>query len=145
MSDKTEEKKLPEIWVKRNKANFVTIGFKGEISVRINPGLTCVKDQDVLKCIADPKLNINWKAFITNKVHELVSGKEAKSKKETTVFTAMTADDAIKMVKETYSIPALEQLASEEQSSKSRKSVLSAIDDQVTEMKTADTKEQANA
>ena len=146
MSEKTKEnkneepktKKLPEINVKRKRNNFVTIGFRGGISVRIDPGNTRIKDQEVLKCIADKKLNISWLAFIKNGVHEIVSGKEEKTDKDTGVFTAMNADDAIALVRETFSIPALELMSGDEASKKNRKTVLASIDDQIKEIKEDD-------
>jgi len=145
MTAETKEKKLPEINVVRDKANLVTIGFKGELSVKVYPGNNRIKDQEVLKAIADPKINGNWKAFIDNKVHKIVTGESKdKTEKTTSVFTAMKADDAITTVRETLSIPALEAMRADESAKGSRKTVLAAIEDQIKELDKPITQEDAN-
>lgn len=145
-SKKTESEKTgPELWVKREKSNFVTIGFKGEISVKVYPGLNRIKDPVILAAIENDEINANWKVFIEKGTHKLVSGNQQKSKSKTSVFTAMANDDSISMIKETYSIPALEQLYSDEQTKKARPGVLNAIQDQIKEVKTPDTQEKANS
>lgn len=134
-----------EIWVKRNKENFVTICFIGELKIRVNPGVNRIKDPDILACIADEKLNMGWKAFLSNRTHELISGREEKSQEATTVFTAMAPDNALDLIKETYSVPALEIMYADEESKKARPIILNALLGQIQKMKTPDTKEQANA
>jgi len=141
MSKNTNTK---ELFVKRNKNNMVTIGFRGSDRVQIFPGLNRITDEKILKLIDDAEVNKTWLAFINNGTHEIVSGKTPSSKSTTSVFTAMASDNAIDMVKNTYSIPALEKMYSDEESKKSRKSVLTAIQAQIEEMKTPDTKEKAN-
>lgn len=47
----------------------------------------------------------------------------------------MVSDDALKIIKETYSIPALERMYSEEEHQKSRSSVLKAILAQIEDIK----------
>ncbi len=146
---KVPEKKAPkEIWVKRNKLNLVTINFKNEMKLMVFPGITRITEEShpgIIACIEDGAKNKAgiaqnhaWVAFLENKTHELVTGKASGSKKKTSVFTAMDPDGALAIIKETYSIPALEQMANDESHKKARQSVLDAIGAQIEYMKDPD-------
>lgn len=136
----TEKAKLPkEMLIKRHKVNILTLCLKGDKKLMLFPNVNRVTDPEIIELLHNDKYNHGWKAQLENKACELLSGKEEGAPtKNTTVFTAMTAEQAIKLVRETLSIPALEQMSIDEQGKKDRKTVQDAIADQIKFIKSED-------
>lgn len=112
--------------VRRHKPNiFVLAG------VRFYPGITEVKGKD----IDTVKSHRAWKSQLDAGVMEEVSADDVKKKDKTGDIAEMNANDAIKVVRETYAIPVLQDMHDRETDKKGRVSILNAIRDQITEIK----------
>lgn len=132
---------LQEIWVHRKKANLVTICFAEQVDLRIFPGNTRISDPVILQAIQNPKLNHGWLALLkTGAIKILNSTSEDKSaaQPKAVPFSSMNAKDAIELIRGLYSVAELEQMLSEEQSKRSRGSVVQAIEDQIKQLKDGD-------
>ena len=145
-TDKEEATNYEEVVVRRNMLNLYTMPFTRNgivYSLRIQPGVNRITDPDIIECINDPKSNKMWYEFLkpTKKfphgVHEIITGLP-KGTQQNIVFTAMDVNTCKQIVSETYSIPALEQMYADEEKKKSRKTVLTAITNQIDSQKSDD-------
>lgn len=112
--------------VRRHRPNIFTIA-----GVTFYPGITEIKGKD----IDTVKSHRSWKAQLDAGVMEEVSADDVKRKEKTSDIAEMSANEAIKVVRETYAIPVLQDMHDRETDKKGRVSVLNAIRDQIAEIK----------
>lgn len=112
--------------VRRNRPNIFVIA-----GVRFFPGITEVRDKD----IDTVKSHKSWKAQLEAGVMEEVTADDVQKKGKTTDIAEMSANDAIKVIRETYAIPVLQDMHQRETDKRSRSSVLKACLDQIEEIK----------
>lgn len=124
--------------LKRNKPNIYRLA-----GVVIYPGVNEITDEKKIKQMKSYPV---YQELIEKRIHEEVTSvKSGKSKTKTNDITEMTANDAISVISETYAIPLLQEMHNRENSKKARSTVLSAIADQIAEMKdTGDDSEEDN-
>lgn len=120
---------LPEeLILKRKKKNPFTFAGQNGSKVLVYPGVnryTVKKDIEVILT------HHAYPALIESGTHEEMAEIPKKPGNNTNVFTAMSAEKAINLVKETMSIAALEQMQSDEAAHKNRKTVIGVIEDQI--------------
>jgi len=120
---------VEKLLVKRNKANIFRIE-----DVVFYPGITEICGEAKIKKVRAHK---SYQGLLKNKVMEEVTSKKVDSKEDepTSDITEMIAKEAIAVVRETYAIPVLQDMHEREQDGKARATVLSAILDQIEEIK----------
>lgn len=99
--------------------------------VRFFPGITEVRDRD----IDTVKAHKSWKSQLEAGVMEEVTADDVKRKGKTTDVAEMGANDAIRVIRETYAIPVLQDMHQRETDKRARSSVLKACLDQIEEIK----------
>ena len=128
-----------ELLLRRKKNNILTM----DKDIRIFPGINRFTDPDIIKRLKNEDA---YQRLIDNEVHEEVTKKSMNKEESTTsVFTDMAVQHAKKVIENTFSIPALEKMYIDEQTQKDRKSVLTAIKDQIKELKPSSENKKKNA
>jgi len=114
--------------IKRTKVNIFRIG-----NIRIYPGVTEITDEEQIQILTN---HPSWQPMIDNGTHIIIEKESSgKSEEPTADIAEMKANDAIAVIRETLAIPILENMYNREMDDKGRKSVLSAITDQIEEIR----------
>ncbi len=113
--------------VRRNRPNIFRIG-----KAVFYPGVSEIHGEKLIEAVRAHK---SYKALIKNGVMEEVTSKTVDKKDVTTDVTEMNARDAIRVIRETYAIPVLQDMHQRETDNKARSSVLAAVLDQIEEIK----------
>lgn len=122
--------------LKRTLPNILRIKGDGGLSVRINPGMNDVTKPEHLKLLEKSALH---NELVEKGLHVIVktpSGKaDVPGESAAGSITEMNAKSAVAVIKETLSIPTLEEMQEQEEAGDGRKTVLKAIDKQIEEMR----------
>ncbi len=125
---------MKTLLVKRSKANLFRIG-----AVVFYPGITEIKNENDIKMV---QAHPSYKSQIANGVMKEITAEAIKKKvdgdsTDTTDITKMNVKNAIDIINSTFAIPILQDMYEREtDSTKSRKTVLQTILDQIKEIKT---------
>jgi len=123
--------------LKRNKANIFRFGRRV-----IYPGITQFSDKLVIDEI---KSHPAYQRLLDNRIHEEIKKELPKSMQvsdngqvidtSTSDISEMNVKDATVIIKDTFAIPVLHDMYQLENSTRSRKSILNAISDQIADIK----------
>lgn len=123
--------------INRKKANLYRLGLIGGSRIIFWPGVNTFTDEEVIKALQENKTYLE---LIKNGVHEIVKTVSENGIASPTDISAMSMSDAKEIIAKVLSIQGLESMYHQEDGQKSRKGVLTAIEDQIKSIKEEDTK-----